>query len=646
MKDSGASTASRPGNSGSGGGGGPGRWVRRRITTLSSPPWLKAPLLLLRFPGLLVAVTGAVFILAIASAAGPLFLSSAGNETLRTSIAADCTWDVGLNVTDTTPLAGRSFYGQASELLRQKEELFQQATASLPNVQPVQIFAVGSTLEADSPEGAAVGPAGPPHVRLVYRDGALDHVTKLESAGGTGVWLPKTAADAAGISAGDEVQLALNGKLAQARVAGIYRDLSTQPRTDFWCQQDSYIYPLSAFDNFVPPPFVLADRQTFIDLGQQLRDQSARFTWEYLPKPGLTVAEAKALGDRLLTQPSAAIRGNADAGGGFGNDYASRFGSLVHIDARYPFLVDRAIAVEESLRGPVDTIGLAGRIVGLIVVAVAGVFWVDRRRSEVALLAAKGAGPFDLGVKVVLEVAIPAALAAAAGAVAARWLVRWLGPIDVFDAPALSDANRQVIVTVAIAVLLFAVVAAVASRRILEVASPRRRDLLTSVPWELVLLGLAGASLYEVLSRTTTVPVRRRRAAAGGPAGAPVPDPVRDGGRGAGGSAPPANPAALAIAWTTLADAGLARLPPPEHRVAHRGGPGDRGVRVRRDPRLLGHPHHVGEGHRPGEGRVVHRERRSRHPAVRARPPRAVRLPHDRRDRDRTRRPRGGRLAG
>jgi putative ABC transport system permease protein len=333
----------------------------------------------------------------------------------------------------------------------------------------------------------------------VYRDGALDHVTKLESAGGTGVWLPKSAADSLGISPGDEVQLALNGEVAQARVAGIYRDLSTQPRTDFWCQQDAYIYPLSAFDNFVPPPFVLADRQTFTDLGKQLKDLSARFTWEYLPRPRLTVAAAKDLGDRLLAQSGAAIRGNP-----FGNDYAGRFGSLVHIDARYPFLVDRAIATEGSLRGPVDTIGLAGRVVGLIVVAVAGVFWVDRRRSEVALLAAKGAGPFDFSVKVVLEVAIPAALAGAAGAIAARWLVRWLGPIDVFDAPALSDSNRQVIVTVAIAVLLFAVVAAVASRRILEVASPRRRDLMTSVPWELVLLALAGASLYEVLSRTPT----------------------------------------------------------------------------------------------------------------------------------------------
>src|SRR6185295_17570533 len=93
VKDSGASTASRPGSPGSGGGGGPGRWIRRRLATLASPPWLKAPMLLLRFPGLLVAVTGAVFILAVASAAGPLFLSSAGNQTLRTSIASDCTWD-------------------------------------------------------------------------------------------------------------------------------------------------------------------------------------------------------------------------------------------------------------------------------------------------------------------------------------------------------------------------------------------------------------------------------------------------------------------------------------------------------------------------------------------------------------------------
>ena len=82
-------------------GGGP-RGLRARLTPFASPPWLKAPLLLFRFPRLLVALGGAVFILAVVTASSPLFLSSAGNRILSNTIATACPWDVGISFT--TPL--------------------------------------------------------------------------------------------------------------------------------------------------------------------------------------------------------------------------------------------------------------------------------------------------------------------------------------------------------------------------------------------------------------------------------------------------------------------------------------------------------------------------------------------------------------
>src|SRR5437867_6621184 len=45
--------------------------------------WLQAPLLLLRFPALLLAVGGAIAVLVAAVASGPLFLSSAQNAALE-----------------------------------------------------------------------------------------------------------------------------------------------------------------------------------------------------------------------------------------------------------------------------------------------------------------------------------------------------------------------------------------------------------------------------------------------------------------------------------------------------------------------------------------------------------------------------------
>lgn len=295
-----------PGSSGASDPPGARARLRRGLGALTSPPWTKAPILLLLYPGLLVAIAGAILILAVVGAAGPLFLSSAGNASLRGAVAAGCSWDVGLHIADTNPLAGRRFLGPegsttARDLLLQKEGVIHGQAGSIPGLQPVQVFAMGSTVQAVNPAGNINDPALPPSVRLVYRDHALEHVTKLQPGVAVpgGVWLAGSTAEALGLRPGDPVSFVSGRREVTAPVAGIYRDLSTEARTDFWCTQESSIYPLSAFDNFIPPPFALVDRATFLDLGQELGDRSASFTWAYLPGPDLTVPEAKALSDRI-----------------------------------------------------------------------------------------------------------------------------------------------------------------------------------------------------------------------------------------------------------------------------------------------------------------------------------------------------------
>jgi hypothetical protein len=83
--------------------------LRARLTSVASAPWLKAPILGLRFPGLLVASASAVLILGVASAAGPLFLSSAGNATLQRTLAETCPWAAGLELQVPTPLSGEEY---------------------------------------------------------------------------------------------------------------------------------------------------------------------------------------------------------------------------------------------------------------------------------------------------------------------------------------------------------------------------------------------------------------------------------------------------------------------------------------------------------------------------------------------------------
>jgi putative ABC transport system permease protein len=458
-----------------------------RLASFASPPWLKSPLLLFRFPRLLVAMGGAVFVLALVTASSPLFLSSAGNRTLSNAIGPACPWDVGM--TFQSPLAmlrepgrfGQGPSASADEALREAEATINDFTHDIPGLGPVERFGIGASVEASKQGGTAVSP-----VRLVYRTGALSHVTKIASAGGAGMWLAASTARAIGARPGDTITLGSSSVgSASVRVAGTYRDLISQPRTAFWCQQEHYIYPLGAFANYLPPPFAIVDRQAFFPLEEQLKDTSPVLTWEREVPPGITLPEAEQLSGRLLAMLA--------LGPAFRTE-------VTHL----PFLAEDARATVESMRGPVDTIAVAGRIVALGVIVVAGMLWLERRRSEVRLLAVKGAGPASVGTKVVLEVLLPAAGAAVIGVLAARWLVRLLGPTSVIDASAESSANRQVLGTSVFALLVLGGVTALVSRRVLEATTGQgRRDAVTRYPWEVAVLALAGAAFYEITTRGT-----------------------------------------------------------------------------------------------------------------------------------------------
>src|SRR5919197_1311608 len=112
-------------------------------------------------------------------------------------------------------------------------------------------------------------------------------------------------------------------------------------------------------------------------------------------------------------------------------------------------------------------------------------YWVTRRRSEVALLASRGVGAAGIGAKVLLET-LPVAVAGAAGGwLLGIWLAKLLGPTDLLDPGTASAALRQVIWTVAIGVVFLALVAAMSSRRETEGAPGRGREALVKAPWEL-----------------------------------------------------------------------------------------------------------------------------------------------------------------
>src|SRR5262245_44666933 len=65
---------------------------------LSTRPWLRAPVLLWRQPGLLLALAAAAFVAVLPAASAPLFLSSARTAALHHQLDNTCAAKVGLHL--------------------------------------------------------------------------------------------------------------------------------------------------------------------------------------------------------------------------------------------------------------------------------------------------------------------------------------------------------------------------------------------------------------------------------------------------------------------------------------------------------------------------------------------------------------------
>ncbi|TML02165.1 MAG: FtsX-like permease family protein [Actinobacteria bacterium] len=485
--------------------------VRTRLGLATASPWLRAPFLLVRFPGLLLAIGSALVILSVAGASSPLFLSSAGNATLQDGIAATCPWDVALTHQAHAPVGGEAlnsgfFYNQPSvdalAQIRSADALMNRVDRGIGHLGPPELQIVGITIQVSGGTSSAL----PRQVRLYTRPGAFSHVQTIGSAGGKGVWLPASAATAFKVEPGDSVTLTnvlgVGPRTAKVRVAAVYRDLVTLPRARFWCWQDHLIYPLSVFDNRPPPPpFLIADEATFLSLSRKLGERDAEFTWVFPVQPRrLTVPEAQTL---VANMQAIGQKIGARTPGTFFGGYASPLGGPGRTSSQLSFIADKAEATQAALRGPVQAISLAARAVALMVVAAAGIYWVDRRRAEVHLLSAKGVGSVGLGTKVLLEALPIAAGAAFAGWAAGVWLAKILGPTDLLDAGAPSAALRQVLWTTAVGVVFLSIVGGYGAHRAAESEPVRGHRALGAAPWELAVLGLAGAALYEILTRGT-----------------------------------------------------------------------------------------------------------------------------------------------
>lgn len=422
-------------------------------------------MLLLKNRAVMAAVAAASLVLGYVSAVTPLFVSSAANAAVGTEIERRCAGDVGGTFEHWTTVA--SARAQIADL---------EATTTAFGDPILTLEVLPGVIETER------GDTSP--VRFLHRTGFTDHITVVETVDGPGLWLSSRGAEYLGLSAGDTVNVF--GAAQDVLVAGVYRDLNEDPRTDYWCSYDAAFLPAPPFDD-LPPPLVLLSDDLYLELLVESEDDHPVVgTWELpVPGDGITLADASAALSDLE-------RWHEELG------HAERGFRAPRLRTDLRFITSRASALREGLASSVVPVAGAVRLVGLALVGVAAAFWVERRRAELVFLASRGTAPLVVGAKACLEMLLALIL----GGVLGWWLAvlsaGLLGPIDVIETGARREAARSMLTSLILGLGVVWVVVSARAGRLLE--EPRA----SRIPWRMFGFGAAFVWVVAtVLSRLT-----------------------------------------------------------------------------------------------------------------------------------------------
>ena len=441
----------------------------------------RSPWLLLKFPEIAAAVLAGALILALPTSSSPVFVASAGAAALGAEVEELGAHAAGFTLIDYTRLSGPGGAGEAQ--LVERDDAMLTAAEPLTGIGPRILGMLAGTPSLAGP-GATAGPGS--DVRLLARTDANENVTILEGSASGGVLVPASVARTEGVAPGDEVTLSEAPRSATVTVTGVYRDLWRSPISPYWEPYREYIAPASV-DSEPPPPFLILDEPTLLDVTAGLPDL-VQTRWELpLDLDGITLPEAAAL--------QRALGGVARSFNDITPDGDEIFTSP-NIATELPTVVEGAQQTVAGLTGSVQALSFGGRAVALFVVAAAGVYGMQRRRVEAAILLARGVAPWILGVRAAIEAALPTIVGAAGGWASGIALVEWLGPAGVIDTAAARAGAVAVAMSAGVALLLLGAAVTVACRN--RATGSRKSRTTARLPWEAIVLTLAAASYYEL----------------------------------------------------------------------------------------------------------------------------------------------------
>jgi putative ABC transport system permease protein len=489
-----------------------------------APPWWRSHLWR-RAPGVLVhhasafaALAIAGLLITLAASSGPFVTTAAASSALKDKLAALSPLATGLELSGITGNSGTTRDQLRADDRRRAAVVRLQHELGLR--QPVFTLESPAPMIVNSNRGSAP-------VLLMARSGALGHVTRLKSVPGSGVWIADLTADTLGVRPGGILHIqygnAVSTRNVNLRIKGIYRALDSSSPPAYWANFLTEILP-QGVDPPPPSRYVLLSREQLLALAHRLQATRiaprqgsvqrigndfalATFAELAVDPHGLTLAQARRLESRFAAVRQT-LRESA-FGQAFGcfrtrqtydaSTATSISTSTCKVASSLSSAVQLADASAASVSPGVSLLSGAGAAIALAVAAAAGFFLVRRRRTETALLFARGESTAAFGARTALEVLPAVLVGGAAGFAIALGLTGAFAPSGSIDGGTVSSALAHGGIALAAGLVIAVAVACAVFTRQFD-SGPERRPWLRFVPWELPLLAVSLWLLLDVHS--------------------------------------------------------------------------------------------------------------------------------------------------
>ncbi len=454
--------------------------------------WLRAPVVLLRYPKLLLAVALGALLLAVSVAAYPLFLSAETNHLVEAAIERPGLTRFGAGILYQVRVAPLHTKGEGFSPTSRGGAF--DAFTDEPRLGPTIASALGPPMRAFGTRR----PGRWAPIALFSGTGARAHVEVLGRAGQGGVWLDDRTARSLGVGKGDRVTIGSEAGVAiELRVTGRYAALAGRDDDGYWGAWDASIHPFCASgDCAAPAAFAIVEPARMPRLLDRLEAASATYSWQApVRSAAISWTAAGSLGEfeEHFSQEASRELNVFQCCGSVVTDEQEM---NVRLTVGMPAIVEELRRTLATLDGPGRVLRAAGVAVALAVVAAAGAFSVSARGVESRLLFARGTAARTVGALTAIGAAVPSLAGAAAGFGVALLIARAGAGGDV-AARASGDGLRAAALAALASLALLSLVAAIAYANAFGLRR-RRLGVLARVPWELALVGVAAVALVRI----------------------------------------------------------------------------------------------------------------------------------------------------